>query len=98
MEIIPVLTKNQLINANNWAVEIGYNRALEPKPLQNYLDEVDDGTKFPIVTSLPHHHAAGEEVEEHIRCEVILNVHGDKALIDMDLEFFNGLERIEVPE
>tara|TARA_R100000656_G_scaffold71588_1_gene53628 strand:- start:200 stop:496 length:297 start_codon:yes stop_codon:yes gene_type:complete len=98
MEMIPVLTKNQLINANNWAIEIGYNRAVEPKPLQEYLDSVEEDTKFPITSTLLHEHAAGKKIEEHIRCKVILNAHGDTALIDMDLEFFNGLDRIEFSE
>ena len=89
MDTMPVLTKKQLINANDWAIQIGYNRALEPEPLQAYLDTVDEDTMFPVTLSFPHSHAAG--------VEVILNGNGDKAMIDLDLDFFNTLNRVELP-
>ena len=98
MDRLPVLTKKQLESANNWAIHMGYNRALEPKPLRNHLKKVDEDTKFPIIFSMPHNHAAGKEVEEHVRCEILLNGSGSKAFIDIDLDLFNGLERVEVPE
>ena len=97
MDTMPVLTKKQLINANDWAIQIGYNRVLEPEPLQAYLDTVDEDTMFPVTLSFPHSHAAGVEVEEHVRCLVILNGNGDKAMIDLDLDFFNTLNRVELP-
>ena len=31
------LTKPQIESANNWSIEVGYNRALEPKALTKYL-------------------------------------------------------------
>jgi lysozyme family protein len=98
MDIVPVLTKKQLINANNWAIQVGYNRALEPEPLQAYLDTIEEDIQFPITFSMPHHHAAGKEVEEHVRCQIILNGTGDKAMLDLDLDFFNILNRVEVPD
>tara|TARA_R100001143_G_C3337351_1_gene122539 strand:- start:285 stop:581 length:297 start_codon:yes stop_codon:yes gene_type:complete len=98
MEQVPVLTKKQLVNVNDWAIKMGYNRALEPKPLRTHLKKVDKDTRFPIVFSMPHNHAAGEEVEEHVRCEILLDGAGSKALIDIDLDLFNGLERVKVPE
>jgi hypothetical protein len=96
MEKIPVLTKTQLIDANNWAIEIGYNRALDPEPLQNYLDGLGKEVKFPIVLSLPHHHAAGKEVEEHVRCKIVLDGEGSNAMIDIDFDLFNSLETVEL--
>jgi lysozyme family protein len=98
MEFIPVLTKKQLTNVNDWAIEMGYNRALEPKPLHNHLSKIDEDTKFPIIYSFPHNHAAGKEVEEHVRCEILLDGSGSKAFIDIDVDLFNGLERVELPE
>jgi len=95
MEIIPVLTKHQLIDANNWAIKRGYNRALQPEPLQEYLDAIADETKFPIVFSTPHEHAAGKAVEEHMRCRIVFDGQGSAALLDMDLDFYNSLGRIE---
>ena len=98
MEQVPILTKEQLVAANNWAIEMGYNRAVEPKPLQEYLDTVDDDTLFPITVHMPHEHASGVEVEEHVRCMIILNGEGSKAMIDIDLDFFNKLNKVEVPD
>jgi hypothetical protein len=98
MDTVPILTKEQLKNANAWAIEVGYNRALEPKPLLEYLKSVEEDTKFPITFSMPHHHAAGQEVEEHFRCKVILDGEGASGMIDIDADLFQRLERIEVPE
>jgi hypothetical protein len=96
MGIYPVLTKEQLVSANNWAIEVGYNRALEPKPLQQHLDELPEDIKFPIVFDMPHSHAAGVEVEEHVRCQIVLDGNGSRAFIDMDLDLYNGLERLDL--
>lgn len=98
MDRLPVLTKKQLESVNDWAIHMGYNRALEPTPLRNHLKKVDENTKFPIIFSTPHNHAAGKEVEEHVRCEILLNGSGSKAFIDIDLDLFNGLERVEISE
>ena len=97
MDTVPVLTKQQLKDANNWAIEVGYNKALKPEPLEKYLDSIDEDTRFPIIFSMSHNHAAGKPVEEHIRCEIILDNEGSKSLLDLDLDLFNTLERIEVP-
>lgn len=98
MEQVPVLTKKQLVNVNDWAIKIGYNRALERMALRTLLKKVDKDTRFPIVFSMPHNHAAGKEVEEHVRCEILLDDSGSKALIDMDKDLFNRLERVDVPK
>tara|TARA_R100001530_G_scaffold133507_1_gene106965 strand:+ start:999 stop:1301 length:303 start_codon:yes stop_codon:yes gene_type:complete len=98
MDTYLYLTKEQLKNANAWAIEVGYNRAFEPKPLLEYLENVEEDTKFPITFSTPHHHAAGQEVEEHFRCKVILDGNGTSGMIDIDADLFQGLERFEVPK
>tara|TARA_R100001163_G_C5036030_1_gene175182 strand:+ start:234 stop:530 length:297 start_codon:yes stop_codon:yes gene_type:complete len=98
MNRVPVLTKSQLIDVNNWAIKTGYNRAVKAEPLKEYVDSLDDDTRFPISFHLPHHHKAGVEVEEHVRCNIVLGAEGNQAMIDIDLDFFNGLETIEVPE
>jgi hypothetical protein len=56
------LTKPQIESANNWSIEVGYNRALEPKALTKYLDTCPDDMKFPIVYSMIHNYASGEPV------------------------------------
>lgn len=98
MDITPVLTKQQLKEANAWAIEVGYNRAMEPEPLLKYLEGLEEDTKFPITLSFPHNHAAGIPVEEHFRCRVILDGKGSSGMIDIDADLFQKLERIQVPE
>ena len=84
MDTVPILTKNQLKEANAWAIEVGYNRAFDPKPFLTF--------------SIPHNHAAGKPVEQHFRCKVILDGEGGSGMIDIDADLFERLERIHVPE
>jgi hypothetical protein len=98
MNTTPVLTKQQLKDANAWAIEVGYNRAIEPGPLLEYLDSLGEDIRFPITLSVPHNHAAGIPVEEHFRCQIILDGKGSSGMIDIDADLFQRLERIQVPE
>jgi hypothetical protein len=98
MTTVPILTKNQLKEANAWAIEVGYNRAFDPKPFLEYLKGVEESTKFPITFSIPHNHAAGKPVEGHFRCKVILDGEGGSGMLDIDADLFQRLERIQVPE
>ena len=98
MTIIQVLTKDQLIAANAWAIEVGYNRAFEPAPLLERLDSMPDDIRFPITLDLPHHHANGVEVDEHRRCHIVLDPSGTRGYLDIDLDLFNSLDTVEVKE
>ena len=95
---LPVLTKNQLLEANDWAIEMDYNRALEPKPLKEYLNSLDEDTRFPIISSMVHEHRGGKKVDPHMRCEIVLNVDGEKALIDIDQDLFYSLPSVPAPQ
>ena len=95
MENYRVMTKAQLRQANEWAIKIGYNRAFKPEPLQKFLDEADDDIRFPIIFSMPHEHAGGEPVPQHMRCKVILDGEGASGLIDIDADLYNALDRID---
>ena len=87
MTIIPVLTKDQLIAANAWAIEVGYNRAFEPAPLLERLDSMPDDIRFPITLDLPHR-----------RCHIVLDPSGTRGYLDIDLDLFNSLDTVEVKE
>mgnify|MGYP003650023387 FL=1 len=91
---IPVITKQQLVNANQWAIDIGYNRAVESDPLEKLLDNYDEEIRFPILLSIVHEHKGGEPCEPHMRCEIILGPTGPKILVDVDMDMFQRLERI----
>tara|TARA_R100001086_G_scaffold214037_1_gene130033 strand:+ start:384 stop:773 length:390 start_codon:yes stop_codon:yes gene_type:complete len=91
-------TKPQIENANNWAIEIGYNRAIEPKALSQYLEACPDDMKFPVVYSMLHNHALGKKVDEHVRCGIVMKPDGNVSFLDVDLDFYNGLDSIEKPK
>ena len=91
-------TKPQIENANNWAIEVGYNRALETKALANYLETCPDDIKFPIIYSFVHDHAQGKKVDRHVRCGIAMKPDGNISFVDIDLDFFNGLDSIEKPK
>ena len=91
-------TKQSLTRANNVAHRTNRNRALDKKALSTLIFTYGDEVRFPITFSMPHHHAAGQEVEEHFRCKVILDGEGASGMIDIDADLFQRLERIEVPE
>ena len=95
MNNYPVLTKEQLREANDWAISLNYNRALEPKPLEKHLNSLTEDTKFPVVFTMLHEHAEGKLVEPHVRCEIVLDQTGQTALIDVDIDLFNSLEIIK---
>jgi hypothetical protein len=88
----PAFNKEQLKQANDWAISMNYNRALEPEPLNEYLKTVDENTLFPVVFTMLHEHAAGKQVDPHMRCKVVLNAKGGTAFIDTDLDLYNNLE------
>ena len=94
----PVFTKGQLIAANEWAIDMGYNRALEPGPLKKHLSSFDKDTKFPVVYHMVHEHAGGAKVDPHIRCQISLGIKGPLEFIDVDFDLFNSLEQVTVPE
>tara|TARA_R110002020_G_scaffold213289_4_gene420032 strand:+ start:8494 stop:8808 length:315 start_codon:yes stop_codon:yes gene_type:complete len=95
MNNYPVFTKQQLKEANAWAISMNYNRALEPKPLEKHLSSLTEDTKFPIVLSIFHEHAEGQLVDPHMRCEIVIDQTGKTALIDVDMDLFNSLEIIK---
>jgi hypothetical protein len=97
-ETFPVFTKEQLIAANDWAINMEYNRALEPKPLKEHLSSFDENTKFPVVYHMLHEHAGGVKVDPHIRCQISLGMKGPLEFIDVDFDLFNSLEQVTVPE
>ena len=94
MSPIPVITKNQLVEANQWAINVGYNRAVEIAPLKKLLDNYSEDIRFPILLSLPHEYRAGRSCEPHMRCEIILGPTGPKILIDVDMDLFERLDRV----
>jgi hypothetical protein len=91
-------TKPQIENANNWAIEVGYNRAIDPKALTNYLEVCPDDMKFPIIYCMIHDHALGKKVDRHVRCGVVMKPDGNISFVDIDLDFYNGLDSMEKPK
>jgi hypothetical protein len=95
---IPVITKNQLVEANQWAINVGYNRAVEIAPLEKLLDNYSEDIRFPILLSILHEHRAGEPCEPHMRCQIVLGPTGPKILVDVDMDLFERLDRVSLED
>lgn len=93
-ETMKCFTKATIMQANKIAVKRNYNRQLENK----FLKSLPDDKLFPAFFTMIHEHAAGVKVDPHVRCWVAFDEHGTKAFIDCDMDFFNNLYTVEVPE
>lgn len=82
-------TMEDLIFANETAVIRNYNRQLSEK-----IYELPPETKFPIIFSMLHEHAALKKVAPHVRCQIVVDKLGNTAFIDCDIELFNRLPEI----
>ena len=98
MRPIPVISKQQLVGANEWAINIGYNRAVESAPLEKLLNNYDEETRFPILLSFLHEHKDGEPCEPHMRCQIFLGPTGPDILVDVDMDLFKRLDRVSVED
>jgi hypothetical protein len=83
--------KKTLIEAARAGNERGYNRQLDPEALQEGL-EANANWFFPITFALPHEHIAGEQVEPHLRVQVLLDTDPDTTvLLDISQQRYNKL-------
>lgn len=87
--------KTALVIAAKIAEARGYNRQLDVKALEAGLD---DNQGYPVSFSMLHEHAAGERVDPHVRCMIVVNEDGDTVMLDTDLGLFNGLPVYEVSD
>jgi len=83
-------TMDYLILANETAVIRNYNRQLTDR-----IYSLPPETKFPIVFSMLHEHAAGRSVSPHVRCQIVVDKCGNTAFIDCDINLFNNLPEFE---
>jgi len=59
-----IFDKADLTLANNLALKLGYNRAIEPE----YLKATPDDSLWAVTFNMIHEHKAGQPTEPHIRC------------------------------
>jgi hypothetical protein len=105
MQKVPVLTIPELREANQIAIKRSYNRALDPDTLNTFLEDIEIGTRFPILLPIMHEYAKGKKVNPHIRCKIVLqvssneknNIKADHIILDVDIDLFNNLETVEIP-
>tara|TARA_Y100000361_G_C10926208_1_gene221496 strand:+ start:301 stop:570 length:270 start_codon:yes stop_codon:yes gene_type:complete len=64
---------NLLKNANDKAVKLGFNRAIEDE----FFEDIDPKTLFPVVFAMDHNDGA------EMRVRFIYNEAGDSLFIDM---------------
>lgn len=59
-----VFTKASLTVANDFALKLGYNRALDAKKLQ----EMPEDSLWATTFTMMHEHKAGQPTDPHVRC------------------------------
>ncbi|NBO19963.1 MAG: hypothetical protein EB060_11430 [Proteobacteria bacterium] len=59
-----VFDKALLTFANQMAIKLGYNRAIEPE----YLKNTPDDQHWAVVFCMLHEHKAGKPTDPHVRC------------------------------
>ena len=59
-----IFDKANLTLANNLAIKLDYNRAIEPE----YLKSTPDDSLWAVTFNMIHEHKAGQPTEPHIRC------------------------------
>ena len=59
-----IFDKALLTLANDVAIKLGYNRAIEPE----YLNATPSDSFWAVVFSMPHEHKAGQPTDPHVRC------------------------------
>lgn len=77
-----VFTKPLLTLANNIALKKGYNRALRAEVLKLAPED----SQWMVELVLPHEHAAGKLVDQHMRCGIypLQKVPGDDTKLQID--------------
>ena len=76
---IKFLTYDLLKTLNDSAIRNGLNRSLVLDNLPIAKSDV-----YPVSLSFPYN-------ETEVRCEIVLNRHGDKAWLDMSTKAYNDL-------
>ena len=76
---IRFLTYEMLKTLNDSAIRNKLNRSLVFDKLPIAKSDV-----YPVTTSFPHN-------DTEMRCELVLNHHGDTVWLDMPIKAFNGL-------
>lgn len=59
-----LFTKETLILANNFALKLGYNRALDAEKLQTMPED----SLWAVTFTMMHEHKAGQPTDPHVRC------------------------------
>lgn len=77
-------TRDSLVECYEKGDEWGYNRGVNAK-----VKRLSKDAKFPVVTSIPHYHSGGVEVEAHARCIVMVGDH--HLAVDVPQAFFDKL-------
>lgn len=97
------LNKDVLNNINRISRDVKkYNRSLP----QYIIDALPDDKLFPISWCMLHEHIAGQAVEPHVRCMIIVPTTagpeepaGRQTLIlDMEMRLFDLLPEVELPD
>jgi hypothetical protein len=94
MATIKCFDKATLKRASHIAKKRKYNRNVLP----SFLKSLPEDKWFPVVFSMMHEHAQGQQVAAHIRCWVEYDTMGNRFFIDCDMNIYKNLQSFEVPD
>lgn len=84
---IPILSRKQLIEANQAAIENGWEQYVE----QEFLEEIlVEGNKHPVVTALLH------APSQLVACKVLVSAE-ESIWLTMSQNDFEELDMVEIP-
>lgn len=97
-----IFNKENLTLANNFALKLGYNRAL----YADKLEAMPEDSLWGVTFTMLHEHKAGKPTDPHVRCMLhqLVNVGDDKwrlnkdsppLFVDVIPEIFEKLPNIE---
>jgi hypothetical protein len=94
MSTIKVFDKKSLKLANNIAIKRGYNRAI----VEEHINSQPEDAHWAVMFWMPHEHAAGRQVDTHIRCMLrqLFIENSPTLFVDTDASLFEMLPEIEV--
>jgi hypothetical protein len=90
--------KKLLAAINRRAIDNNYNRTVQ----EAYIATLPEDINFPVTFCMPHEHAAGKPVDQHMRCRIMtgksLTGPFSDVWVDVEMGMFMLLPEAEVTE
>jgi hypothetical protein len=94
--VVRILSREELLAANDSAVARDYNRTMKREVLEEELDPEGTSLVFPL---LIHEHAQGKEVAPHMRCRVLMKLvdvrEPQEAILDVPMGVYDAFRIVQ---